>query len=169
MTAPVPPSASQDGLAHKQGCPRSYPSRWPGKFDRCTCGAVPPSATPSPEAAKGEGTGRATRTTTYGVSFPDRPGWDFGKNGANEVWQAAICNGGTPTVTVIERTTHTLPEWCPIGSEDEPHMHCGHWSECEPCHRCGDDTPDPDCDCDRCTSARPAAAPSPHPEGPETR
>ena len=55
------------------------------------------------------------------------------------------------------------PEWCPVGNPDEGsnHAHCGHWYECEPCHRCGDDTPDPNCDCDRCTAARSTPAPSP--------
>lgn len=51
------------------------------------------------------------------------------------------------------------PEWCPVGKPeaDEPHMHCSHWEDCEPCCRCGDDTPDPHCDCERCTAVRAAA------------
>jgi hypothetical protein len=50
------------------------------------------------------------------------------------------------------------PEWCPVGKPgaDEEHMHCSHWSDCEPCCRCGDDTPDPNCDCPRCTYVRQA-------------
>jgi hypothetical protein len=50
------------------------------------------------------------------------------------------------------------PEWCPVGKPeaDEEHMHCSHWSDCEPCCRCGDDTPDPSCDCPRCTYVRQA-------------
>ena len=50
------------------------------------------------------------------------------------------------------------PEWCPVGDPDEVsnHGHCAHWYECEPCHRCGDDTPDPSCDCPRCTYDRQA-------------
>ena len=47
-------------------------------------------------------------------------------------------------------------ETCPAATEDDP-GHCGHWYDCEPCHRCGDDTIDPHCDCDRCSAARPPA------------
>lgn len=51
------------------------------------------------------------------------------------------------------------PEWCPapLTKAREPndeHAHCECWGECEPCCRCGDDTPDPCCDCERCTAAR---------------
>jgi hypothetical protein len=46
------------------------------------------------------------------------------------------------------------PEWCPVGAPDEPNAHCGHWYDCEPCHRCGDDMRDPGCDCARCWAAR---------------
>lgn len=42
-------------------------------------------------------------------------------------------------------------DYCP-GSDS--HWHCPCWSDCEPCHYCGDDTPDPMCDCDRCTAVR---------------
>lgn len=54
------------------------------------------------------------------------------------------------------------PEWCPGEplAPDSPergmHMHCSHWEDCEPCCRCGDDTPDPSCDCPRCTYVRQA-------------
>lgn len=41
------------------------------------------------------------------------------------------------------------PEWCPAADEKDP-GHCEHWFDCEPCHRCGDDTRDPNCDCERC-------------------
>ena len=44
-------------------------------------------------------------------------------------------------------------EFCPNAPDDDP-GHCGHWYECEPCHHCGDDTPDPECDCPRCTYVR---------------
>lgn len=44
-------------------------------------------------------------------------------------------------------------EICPSAPEGEV-VHCGHWYECEPCHWCGDDTPDPNCDCERCTAVR---------------
>lgn len=44
-------------------------------------------------------------------------------------------------------------EWCPNAPGDDP-GHCSHWYDCEPCHRCGDDTPDPGCDCVRCWAAR---------------
>lgn len=47
-------------------------------------------------------------------------------------------------------------EACPAAPPADP-GHCGHWYDCEPCHRCGDDTPDPECDCDRCTAVRPPA------------
>lgn len=43
------------------------------------------------------------------------------------------------------------PEFCRSGPDG---MHCYCWSECEPCHYCGDDTPDPLCDCERCTAVR---------------
>lgn len=43
------------------------------------------------------------------------------------------------------------PEFCP-GHPDGQHCYC--WSECEPCHYCGDDTPDPLCDCERCAAVR---------------
>lgn len=45
------------------------------------------------------------------------------------------------------------PEWCPNAPTDDP-GHCGHWSDCEPCCRCGDDTRDPRCDCEKCAAAR---------------
>lgn len=45
------------------------------------------------------------------------------------------------------------PEYCPNAPADDP-GHCEHWYDCEPCHRCGDDTIDPKCDCPRCTEAR---------------
>lgn len=44
-------------------------------------------------------------------------------------------------------------EFCP-SSKDSRNGHCSCWSDCEPCHWCGDDTPDPLCDCERCTAAR---------------
>lgn len=46
-----------------------------------------------------------------------------------------------------------VDEHCPNAPADDP-GHCIHWYECEPCHRCGDDTVDPQCDCDRCTALR---------------
>ena len=48
------------------------------------------------------------------------------------------------------------PEWCAVGDPADvlENAHCGHWYKCEPCHWCGDDTPDPSCDCPRCTAAR---------------
>lgn len=48
-------------------------------------------------------------------------------------------------------------EFCPNAPADDP-GHCEHWYDCEPCHRCGDDTIDPNCDCERCTSHRAASA-----------
>lgn len=45
-------------------------------------------------------------------------------------------------------------EHCPAAPENDP-GHCGHWDDCEPCCRCGDDTIDPECDCQRCSAARP--------------
>ena len=38
------------------------------------------------------------------------------------------------------------PEWCPNAPADDP-GHCLHWWDCEPCHRCGDDSDSPNCDC----------------------
>jgi protein gp37 len=56
-----------------------------------------------------------------------------------------------------DRCTPPSPsEDCPVAPEDDP-GHCGHWYDCEPCHRCGDDTRDPGCDCDTCLAARPPA------------
>lgn len=55
-----------------------------------------------------------------------------------------------------DRCHPTPSESCPNDTADD-RGHCGHWYDCEPCHRCGDDTVDPDCDCDRCTAARPPA------------
>lgn len=54
------------------------------------------------------------------------------------------------------------PEWCPAeltkgGEPNEDHSHCSHWwDNCEPCCRCGDDTPDPGCDCPRCSGVKEA-------------
>lgn len=58
------------------------------------------------------------------------------------------------------------PEWCPVGDPKDvlENAHCGHWYNCEPCHYCGDDTPDLNCDCDRCTYARQATQGYPHGE-----
>ena len=65
--------------------------------------------------------------------------------------------------TVADRSEPSVPqfevanddptdfEYCP---NDAQHWHCEHWYDCEPCCRCGDNTPDPICDCDRCTEAR---------------
>jgi protein gp37 len=50
-------------------------------------------------------------------------------------------------------TAPTPSEHCPSAPEDDP-GHCGHWYDCEPCHRCGDDTRDPGCDCNTCVAAR---------------
>ena len=47
------------------------------------------------------------------------------------------------------------PQWCPNAPDDDE-GHCHHWWDCEPCCRCGDDTPDPSCDCPRCTYVRQA-------------
>lgn len=56
----------QDSLIHRAGCRRSYPARWPGKVERCTCGAVdgweihePDPVTPAPgwEPTEGPGSG----------------------------------------------------------------------------------------------------------------
>jgi hypothetical protein len=47
-------------------------------------------------------------------------------------------------------------EDCPNAPADDL-GHCGHWYDCEPCCRCGDDTPDPMCDCPRCTAVREAS------------
>lgn len=63
------------------------------------------------------------------------------------------------------------PEWCPAA---EDHTHCNHWWDCEPCCRCGNDTPDPSCDCPRCTYERQAVdgypngelRPDPDPDAP---
>ena len=56
-----------------------------------------------------------------------------------------------PTVAIVRPS-----EDCPNAPADDP-MHCGHWYDCEPCCRCGDDTIDPCCDCPRCTDAREAS------------
>lgn len=64
----------------------------------------------------------------------------------------------------------TNPEYCPAAAELDPDydpahdhlpVHCPHWYDCEPCHWCGDDTPDPFCDCDRCTAVRLAGLDNP--------
>lgn len=49
-------------------------------------------------------------------------------------------------------------ETCRVGDPEDGPYHCSHWYDCEPCHRCGDDTVDPGCDCDRCTAVREARA-----------
>lgn len=57
----------------------------------------------------------------------------------------------TPSITgLIPRPS----EDCSVGDPVAGPYHCGHWYDCQPCHRCGDDTVDLTCDCDRCSAAR---------------
>jgi hypothetical protein len=66
------------------------------------------------------------------------------------------CRAAMPT---LNADGSIAAEWCPAeftkaGEPNDDHMHCDCWYECEPCCRCGDDTPDASCDCPRCTAVR---------------